>query len=450
MPSEDIARSLIAAVDAGFDEQLALTEMLVNIPSTRGNEAPAQDLVEGEMRRLGLQIDRFRLDATELARHPGFSPVVDADYSDAWTVVGRHRPASGEGRSLILNGHVDVVPAGPATMWASPPFSARRDGDWMYGRGAGDMKAGVVANLAVLSAFRRVGLEPAAEVIVQSVIEEESTGNGMLSCLARGYRADAVVITEPMGERLQRAQVGVLWFRVEVRSVPTHVSRAVEGANAIDAAYELIAALRGVERDWNARKDGYPPYERIDHPINMNIGRIEGGDWASSVPAWCRFEVRIALFPGQPLAQAKAEIEATMDRTCRQHPLLSTDRPTITWHGFEAEGYVLPEGTEAENVLACAHMAVTGSLLDDVVTRATTDARFYGLYQNVPVLVYGPLAERIHGFDERVNLPSLRRMTQTLTLFAADWCGVRTRVWPEHSARRVHGHRACPGAWGEC
>lgn len=425
MPSEDIARSLIAAVDAGFEEQLGLTERLVNIPSTRGNEAPAQDLVEDEMRRLGLETDRFRLDAAELAKHPGFSPVVDADYADAWTVVGSHRPARGEGRSLILNGHVDVVPAGPATMWASPPFSARREGDWMYGRGAGDMKAGVAANLAVLSAFRRAGLEPAAEVIVQSVIEEECTGNGMLSCLARGYRADAVVITEPMGERLQRAQVGVLWFRVDVRGVPTHVSRAGEGANAIDAAYELIAALRGVERDWNARKDDYPPYERIDHPINMNIGRIEGGDWVSSVPAWCRFEVRIALFPGQPLGEAKAGIEAALDRACNSHPFLAGNRPTITWHGFEAEGYVLPEGGEAEKVLAAAHERIAGTPLEDVIARATTDARFYGLYGNAPVLVYGPLAERIHGFDERVNIPSLRRMTQTLALFVADWCGIR-------------------------
>lgn len=428
MLSENTARSLIAAIDAGFEEQLALTERLVNVPSTRGNEASAQDLVEDEMRQLGLDTDRFRLDVVELAKHPGFSPVIDADYADAWTVVGRHRPTRSEGRSLILNGHVDVVPAGPAAMWASPPFSARRDGDWMYGRGVGDMKAGVAANLAVLSAFRRAGLEPAAEVIVQSVIEEECTGNGMLSCLARGYRADAVVITEPMGERLQRAQVGVLWFRIDVGGIPTHVSRVAEGANAIDAAYGLITALRGIERDWNARKNNYPPYERIDHPINMNVGKIEGGDWVSSVPAWCRFDVRIALFPGQPLAQAKAEIEATLDRASRHHPFLSANRPTITWHGFEAEGYVLPEGTEAENVLASAHMAVTGSPLDDIVTRATTDARFYGLYQNVPVMVYGPLAERIHGFDERVNIPSLRRMTRTLALFVADWCGVSTKV----------------------
>lgn len=427
MPSENIARSLIAAIDAGFEEQLALTEMLVKVPSTRGNEAPAQDLVETEMRRIGLDTDRFRLDAAELAKHRGFSPVVDADYANAWTVVGRHRPASSEGRSLILNGHVDVVPAGPVAMWASPPFSARREGDWMYGRGAGDMKSGVVANLAVLSAFRRAGLEPAAEVIVQSVIEEECTGNGMLSCLARGYRADAVIITEPMGERLQRAQVGVLWFRVDVRGVPTHVSRAAEGANAIEAAYELIGALRGVEREWNAMKSDYPPYESIDHPINMNIGRIEGGDWVSSVPAWCRFEVRIALFPGQPLGAAKAGIVAALDRVCQNHSYLAGNRPTITWHGFEAEGYVLPDGTEAENVLASAHMAVKGSPLDDVVTRATTDARFYGLYENIPVLVYGALAERIHGFDERVNIPSLHRLTRTLALFVADWCGVREK-----------------------
>ncbi len=121
-------------------------------------------------------------------------------------------PENPKGRSLILNGHIDVVPPGPLDMWTTPPFEPRRDGNWLDGRGAGDMKAGLVGCLAALTALTRTGYRPAADVTIQSVIEEECTGNGALACLARGYRADAVLIPEPMENRLIRAEVGVLWL----------------------------------------------------------------------------------------------------------------------------------------------------------------------------------------------------------------------------------------------
>ena len=123
-------------------------------------------------------------------------------YDDAWNVVGAHRPKTPKGKSLILNGHIDVVPTGPLDMWSSPPFEPRISGGWMYGRGAGDMKAGLAANLAALDALARLGLKPAGDVYVQSVVEEECTGNGALACLQRGYRADAAIIPEPSGDRL--------------------------------------------------------------------------------------------------------------------------------------------------------------------------------------------------------------------------------------------------------
>jgi acetylornithine deacetylase len=127
-------------------------------------------------------------------------------------------------------------------------------------------------------------------VYIQSGVEEESTGNGALMTHLRGYKADAVVIPEPEDEKLVRANVGV-------RGVPVHVRDMGAGANAIDAAYRMVAKLRRIEEEWNAGKIGHEYFENEDHPININIGRIEGGDWASSVPAWCRLECRISFFP---------------------------------------------------------------------------------------------------------------------------------------------------------
>ena len=420
---EDRAAALLAAVDEGFEAQLALTADLVRFPSTRGAEKEAQAFMAEEMRRRGLEVDHFRIDLDRIRGLPGFSPV-HVSYDEAYNVVGTQRAAERRGRSLILNGHIDVVPTGPLDMWTSPPFEPRIAGGWMFGRGAGDMKAGLAACLAALDAVRRAGFAPAADVIVQSVVEEECTGNGALACLERGYRADAVVIPEPMNDNLLKAQVGVIWFQVKVRGVPVHVADAGQGVNAIESACRLMTALHELEDAWNARRGAYPSHAHLPHPINLNVGRIEGGDWASSVPAWCTIDVRVAIYPGQSIDEAKREIEQAIRDAARRDPFLHNNPPEVVYNGFEAEGYVLENAEAQTAALAAAHKRVFGSELEAIASTATTDARFFGLYGDMPALVYGPRSEFIHGFDERVDLESLRKVTKTLVLFIAGWCGL--------------------------
>jgi acetylornithine deacetylase len=309
-------------------------------------------------------------------------------------------------------------------MWASPPFEPRREGDWLYGRGSGDMKAGIAANLFALDALTAIGLRPAARIHVQSVTEEECTGNGALSALVRGYRADAAIITEPEDDKLVRANGGVLWFRVHVRGAPVHVRDAGAGANAIEAAFGLIQALRKLEVEWNSRKHFYRHFEHLDHPINFNVGKIAGGDWASSVPAWCSFDCRIAIYPGVVAREAAIEIEDCIRGAARLNPFLANAPPEIEWNGFLAEGYTLKEGSAAEATLAKAHARAQGAPLESVVTPAYLDGRVFVLYAGMPCLVYGPVSQNIHGFDERVSLASVKRVTGTIALFIAQWCGL--------------------------
>ena len=425
MPEAAVATRIMKAVDAGFDEQVQFTQELVRFPSLRGREHTAQDFMAGAFRERGLTVDRWQIDVDEIRHLPGFSPV-SVSYENAFNVVGSHRAESPKGRSLILNGHIDVVPEGPHEMWTNPPFEPRIDGEWMYGRGSGDMKAGLAGCLFALDALKRAGLRPAADVFVQSVVEEECTGNGALACLARGYRAQAAVIPEPMGDNLLKAQIGVIWFQVKVQGVPTHVAYADSGSNAIDAAFALIQGLKGLERRWNEEKSNYPDYAGHHHPINLNVGKIAGGDWASSVPSWCVFDVRVAIYPGDDLAARTAEIEACLHDAARADAFLRNAPPQITYNGFLAEGYELRDADEAIAVLSGAHQAAYGEALEQIASTATTDARFFGLYADTPGLVYGPRSESIHGFDERVNLESVRRNTQAIALFIADWCGLGT------------------------
>jgi acetylornithine deacetylase len=424
MLAPDLRRKILKAVDAGFDRQVSFIADLTRFPSLRGAEARAQDYMAAAMRERGLSVDRWKVSVDEIRHLPGFSPV-SVSYDDAWNVVGAHRPRETKGKSLILNGHIDVVPTGPLDMWQRPPFEPEiRDG-WLHGRGAGDMKAGLAANLFAFDAIGRLGLEPAADLYLQSVIEEECTGNGALACLARGYRAEAALITEPSAECLGTAQVGVMWFQVKVRGKPAHVAYAGSGANAIEACFPIIAALHKVEERWNEVR--HPEFAGHAHPINFVVSRIEGGDWTSSVPSWCTFDMRIGLYPGQELADVRREVEAVVAEAGRADAFLAKNPPQVVYHGFQAEGYVLQKNTAAQALLERCHDSVAGEPLGQRSGTGTTDARFYGLYAGIPALVYGPAAENIHAFDERVDLESVRRVTQALALFMVEWCGVNDR-----------------------
>jgi acetylornithine deacetylase len=218
------------------------------------------------------------------------------------------------------------------------------------------------------------------------------------------------------------AQVGVIWMQVELNVVPVHAGYASSTFNVIEACFPLMQSLRQLEARWNAQKP--PSFADVDYPIKLVISKIQGGEWTSSVPSRCRFDVRVGVYPEWQVAECQQELETTLRQAAEQNPVLAAHPPTIRWHGFLSPGYVLPRGTDAEAALALAHEAVCQSPLEGHKGTALTDSRFYGLYQHTPALVYGPLAKDIHSFDEAVNLDSLRRVTKVIARFVAEWCGL--------------------------
>jgi acetylornithine deacetylase len=196
------------------------------------------------------------------------------------------------------------------------------------------------------------------------------------------------------------------------------------GANAIDGAWRVVGQLRRLEAAWNERRIGREHFERDPHPINLNIGRIEGGDWASSVPAWCRVDCRIALYPGVAAEEARREIEQSIEAFARDDPFLANNPPRVSFNGFFSQGYVLAPGSEAERALGEAHRFATGETLQTFMSAAYLDARVYALYDRMPALCYGPIGRDTHGSDEKVSLASVKRVTTAMALFIADWCGV--------------------------
>lgn len=415
---------LRAAVEANFVAQTAFLADIVRFPSLRGNEAPLQDWLARGFAARGWVVDRFSLADVPLAAHPKASPMVGVDPARSIQVVGTLRAAAPRGRSLILQGHIDVVPEGPSPMWTYPPYAAQIADGWMYGRGAHDMKSGVSAMVFALDALASAGLRPTADIHVQTVTEEESTGNGALATLLRGYRADAALIPEPTGGTITRAHTGTLWFRLRVAGVPVHVAVAQTGSNAIMSAYTLLQALYAHTAEANQAAIADPWYKGIDAPIKFNPGIIRGGDWASSTPAWCEVDCRIGLLPGQEVAAVQKAVADAVAAAARADGFMANNPPELTWHGFLADGYVLEPGTEAEAVLARAHLAAFGAEMPARITTAVNDTRFYGLYFGIPGLCYGPKGEGAHAFDERTNLEHLKTTTLAIALFIAEWCGV--------------------------
>src|SRR5215218_9591744 len=371
LPDEAILEAV--AAEAGWMEDLLVR--LVETPTTLGNEEPGQEIMDNAFRDCGLEPRSVYLDAGRLRAAEGASPF-SWDVENKRNVVAGWAAGGSGGRSLILNGPVDVVPPAAEKLWTHPPFKAVREGDWIYGRGAGDMKAGLAAMTGAVRALLRAGYDPAANVELQSVVEEECTGHGALQCLLDGARADACVITEPHPDHLTVSQVGVLWFHVDLAGIPAHAARASHlGSNAIDAAVEVLAALRRHEARLN--EDPPPPYDAFEHPINLNPGVISGGDWPSTLAARCTLSCRIGLYPGQDPEEARAGVEATIAEAVAASSRLAENPPQVRYDGVSCEGSVVDEAEPLVQTLSGAYARLHGERPKAMATTATTDARHF-------------------------------------------------------------------------
>ena len=413
---------ILAAVAA---EEAAMAELLAELvaaPTLLGDEAAGQAIMRREFAGLGLEPFDVPLDPAALDGHPGAAPF-SWDVAGKANVLANWEPAApAGGRSLILCGHIDVVSPEPSSLWSGPPFAARREGDWLYGRGAGDMKSGLAAIVGAVRGLRRLGLAPSGRVQLQSVVEEECTGNGALACVLAGHTADAAVLTEPTRGAIWNAQVGVLWFQVRVVGLPAHAGDAPEGANAIEASMAVIEALRALEAELNVVKP--PLYAAYPHPINLNVGMIRGGDWPSTVAGECLTHFRLALYPGERVADLKERVEQVVAGVAASRPALGAYRIEVLYDGFACEGYELAPDAPLVTALLGAAERATGRRPPLFASTATTDARSFQLYGDTPAVCFGPVAESEHGVDERVHLPSVTETAQAIALFIRDWCGL--------------------------
>ncbi len=413
---------ILQTVERLQEDILGFACRLVAEPSTLGREASALQLMESDLRQLGFTTQRVSIVPEVLSEHPGFAPV-PWGYEDRYNVVGM-RPAAGEGgRSLLLNGHLDVVDPGCRDFWQRDPFQPEiRDG-WLYGRGAGDMKSGIAAMTYAVHAVQRAGFGLRAPVTVEGVIEEECSGNGALACIQAGYDADAVLIPEPFGPTILTHQVGVLWFKVSVRGAARHVLSASAGVNAIETCFPIITCLRELEAELNNsfRPEAYVP---MTHPLNLNIGLFKGGNWPSSVPDEAEFHGRLSYFPGMKFEEIRGKITQAVMQAAESNPWLSQNAPEVEFYGFRSDGHAVDRSLPALTALNDCHRTLTGADAEECIATCTTDLRAFHFFGRGQATCYGPVAEDIHGANERVNIDSIMQVAKTYALFLARWCGL--------------------------
>lgn len=415
----DLEQRVLDRIERTREEETSFLRELVRRPSTLGNEARVQKFIAKELGDMGLDVDVWQIDHAGISGRPGYSPV-------EWSYEGRPNVAatwkgSGGGRSLVLNGHIDVVPATPEHHWIHDPWDGEVAEGRMYGRGAADMKSGVAAMIYAVRALRAEGVELKGDVTLETVIEEECTGNGTLAARVRGYGADAAIIPEPLNQSLLESQVGVMWARVTVRGRGAHAERASEAVNAISKAYLMVEAVQELEARVNA-EERPEQFKQFEHPLNYNIGVIRGGDWTSSVPEECTFEVRVSAYPGEDLGEVRNRFESHLLEAAKADPWLSENPPEIGFYAFLAEGCTVDRSEPVFAALKGRHREIMGGDPEFKSFTGTTDIRFFNLYHGIPATCYGPVGANLHAPDEWVDLESVENVTKVLALTIMDWC----------------------------
>jgi acetylornithine deacetylase/succinyl-diaminopimelate desuccinylase family protein len=429
--------TILQAVDARRDDVVELTRQLVAYRSEnpkllvdagmqeegRRQEAECQSAIAAHLGELGAEVDRFEA-------MPGREDVVG-------TVRG-----AGGGRSLILNGHVDVVPAGDPSDWPHDPWAGEVADGKLWGRGSCDMKGGLAAGIVALRALRDAGVRLRGDVVFQAVVDEETGGPGTVAAIERGHRADAAIVLEPTSRAIMPVEGGVTWLRVVVRGVSGHSAvryRTVHAGgrgtavNAIEKAAKILAAVQELERHWGNRKM---------HPLmpkgitTINPGVVAGGSGGgadgmpgsmsaySTMPDYCALGLSLKFLPDERIEDVRRDFEDYIGRVADADPWLRDHPPEIEWSigGVTFPPSELPLDHPLSVAVADAHRAARGEP-EWRGFEAVSDLAWLAR-AGIPGLLFGPGdAVHAHSSAEYVEVDELVVAARVVALALVCWSG---------------------------
>ncbi len=421
------ARQIGAEIDRLRAPMTGFLQRLVQLPSLPGEEQAAQRFFAEKLITLGCRVEVMQSEFAELEGHPAFSDD-GVSFAERLNVVGQwggngEAVGKGTGRSLILNGHMDVVPVGNPELWRFPPWSGIVESGRLHGRGACDMKAGLTAAVFALEALGNLRFRPDAPVVIESVIGEESGGVGTLTTLVRGVRADAAVLMEPTRLRSCPVHAGALSFRIKITGRAIHASMKRFGVSAVEKFQGVFAAVEALDRSRHAHYQNRI-FEFGDNIAPISMGTVTAGDWLSTVPETLTAEGRFGVFPGERIADARAALAACLGHVTAADPWLREHPPVLEWIEGQFEPGQTALGEPIVAALARAHKGVLGA--EPVVQGVPygSDLRLFTEHGRIPAILYGPGdVQFAHTVEEHVELEEVFACASVLALLIADWCG---------------------------
>ena len=410
-------KALDHAINMHAEAAFAFLEALVRAPSLVGHEQAAMEVFAAQAQSLGLSVLRLPFASGQVIDpRAGVAPPRAKVSPDRFQVLAMTR---GDGDvAVLLNGHLDVVPAETPELWTTPPFQPTRQDGRLYGRGAADMKSGFAVGTLALRALQDVAPDLFARrrLGFLAVVEEECSGNGTLRSLAEhGIMAAEVIVLEPSDLGLMAGGVGVLWLEIAVTAQSGHAVAAGRHANAIDLGMRLVAGLRQWA-DGVALTEPEPGMSGNQNPYNVNLGTVNSGDWTSTAPSRAVFGVRVGFPRAWTVDKAEAQVRAAITGFVAADGGFPV-QPLVTLTGLRAQGYVLDTNSPLIRDLGTAHALAHGTLPPVYTVGSTTDARFYVNDFGIPAVCYGAIGHDLHGVDESVDLQSIIDAARTLARF---------------------------------
>ncbi len=402
------------------EKTISLLSGLVAEQSLPGREWGIQQYICERLKEMALRVDMWEPDWDQLRNHPGYV-AVESGYERRPNVVGICR-GSGGGRSLLFNGHVDVVPAAPEN-WSTCPWQAEIKDGRLYGRGASDMKSGLAAMTSALDAVLAAGLRPKGDIYLQYVVDEERSGNGTLACIQRGYSADAGISCEASDMGIQTATTGSMWFKISVRGKSASMSRRWEAISALEKGYRVSQYIDELE-EHRIRTVGHPLYPDTRGGLACFVGRFDAGTYPSAPPANCTMWGRMGTLPGEDPMQAQQQLIDYVRKRSMQDAWLKCAPPEIQFDGYYAEPAEIPRDHPICQTVAISFEQVMGRCAPVMGHDGAGDSRFLIRYGRTPTVIFGPGAiTQMHADNECVDIEDVITATKVLAATILHWCG---------------------------
>lgn len=415
-------QKIIDKIDASRDQAVAFLQEIVAIPSVTGDEAAIQKFVHDYTKGIGLDVDMWETDWEELKKHPGYRPVARG-YEGRPNIVATLK-GTGGGRSLLLNGHTDVIPVGNGEGWSDDPWSATiRDGR-IYGRGSCDMKSGVASHILAVQYLKELGLTPKGDVMINVVIDEEVSGHGTLDTVIRGYRADAGISGETSDLHVQPACIGRIWFEIEIQGKPAGVQQRYLGISAIALGQKIVQAVQELE-DERVATVTHPLYPSAIDSLPCLIGSFQAGSYPSAFPATALLKGSIGTVPGEDHEGVKQSLVKKIAETAAKDPWMKDHPPVVRFVGYDAEASEIPRDHGIVDTVSQAYTEITGKQPIISGRQGAADTRFLNSYGNTPTVIFGPGSTAVmHSDDEYVSIDDYITAIKVMALSIYDWCNV--------------------------